>query len=236
MNKKPKGNKNKSPLRAKIESTIKHWIQRTKALHGEPRYVAMGMAVGVFVSATPTIPFQTLIAVALAFILRGSKAAAAIGVWLSNPFTFPVFYLASYKTGAFLFGTSDFHGIAGQTMSDLLKLGSDITLAAFVGGIIIGTFLAVGAYMITLKIVTKIRSREKRGQRTESRRQRTEDPSSPDSFAAAGRGPKTENRKQKTEDRGPIAPTLTTANTDPNCEYSSAIFCQQESKDQRPGT
>ena len=32
---------------------------------------------GVFVSATPTIPFQTLIAVAICLVIRGSKAAAA---------------------------------------------------------------------------------------------------------------------------------------------------------------
>ena len=170
MNDKSELDQRKSRLRAKIESKINHWIQRTKALNGEPRYVAMGMAVGTFVSATPTIPFQTLIAVTLAFILRGSKAAAAIGVWLSNPITFPVFYLASYKTGAFLFGISDIPSIAGQTMSDLLKLGFDITLAAITGGMVIGIFLAIGAYIITHKIVCKIRSREKKGQRGEGRR------------------------------------------------------------------
>ena len=170
MNAKPAIDPKKSPLRAKIKSKIRHWAKRTKALNGEPRYVAMGMAVGIFVSATPTIPFQTIIAVALAFILRGSKAAAALGVWLSNPITFPVFYLASYKIGAFLFGISTDTDITGQTTPDLLKLGFDISLAAITGGIIIGIILAIGAYIITYKIVRKIRSREKKGQRGEGRR------------------------------------------------------------------
>jgi hypothetical protein len=84
MNQTPASDQKNIPFRAIIESKIKHWMNRTKALNGEPRYAAMGMAVGIFVSATPTIPFQTLIAVALAFIMRGSKAAAAVGVWLSN--------------------------------------------------------------------------------------------------------------------------------------------------------
>ena len=171
MNAKPAIDPKKSPLRAKIKSKIRHWAKRTKALNGEPRYVAMGMAVGIFVSATPTIPFQTIIAVALAFIMRGSKAAAALGVWLSNPITFPVFYLASYKIGAFLFGISTDTDITGQTTPDLLKLGFDISLAAITGGIIIGIIIAIGAYIITYKIVRKFRSRKKR---TEGRRQKTE--------------------------------------------------------------
>jgi len=49
-------------------------------------------------------------------------------------------------------------------------LGLDISLAAITGGIIIGIILAIGAYIITYKIVRKIRSREKKGQRGEGRR------------------------------------------------------------------
>ncbi len=199
----------KPPWRAKIKSKIKHWAKRTKALNGEPRYVAMGMAVGIFISATPTIPFQTIIAVALAFIMRGSKAAAALGVWLSNPITFPVFYLASYKIGAFLFGISAKTGIAGQSTSDLLKLGFDISIAAITGGIIIGIILATGAYIFTYNIVQKIRSREKRRQRG----------------TCDGLRP-VEDRKRK-------APTPISAPADPECAYSTAILCQAETKDQK---
>lgn len=223
MNQIPATDQKNLPLRARLESKIKHWIKRTKALNGEPRYVAMGMAIGIFVSATPTIPFQTLIAVALSFIMRGSKAAAAVGVWLSNPITFPAFYLASYKTGTFLFGVSRVHDISSYTTSNLLKLGFDITVAAIAGGIIIGIFLAIGAYFITHRVVTKIRSREKRLQVLLHRRQ------------------KTESRKQRTEDRGQravnrrkIAPALVTAPADPACKYSTSIFCQPVTKDQRP--
>ncbi|MEE4264178.1 MAG: DUF2062 domain-containing protein [Desulfobacteraceae bacterium] len=221
----------KSPLRAKIESKIKNWIQRTRALNGEPRYVAMGMAVGIFVSATPTIPFQTMIAVPLAFLLRGSKAAAAIGVWLSNPLTFPFFYLASYKTGAFLFGISNVPSIAGQTRPDLLKLGFDTTLAALAGGIIIGSILAIGAYFITRKIVTKIRKREKKSLVSLHKKQKTrlhlaaspwqaENPSSPDGFVTAP--------------AESAAPATITTPTDPTCDYSRAMIGQSETKDQRP--
>ena len=39
----------------------KLWVQ-VKHLHGSPHYVALGLAIGVFVAATPTVPFQTAIA------------------------------------------------------------------------------------------------------------------------------------------------------------------------------
>jgi hypothetical protein len=153
-------NNTKSSISHQIRIRIQQWKSRVKDFHGDPHFVAMGMAIGVFVAATPSMPFQTVIAVALAFILRSSKAAAAIGVWLSNPITFPVFYLASYKVGTLLFGISEVYNPDGES-ADLLKLGAEITIAAVIGGIIIGLFLAIAAYFITRKIYTKIRFREK---------------------------------------------------------------------------
>ena len=218
MKAKPAIESKKYQLWDNIKSKIKYWINRTKALNGEPRYVAMGMAVGIFVAATPTIPFQTFIAVTMAFILRGSKSAAAIGVWLSNPITLPVFYLASYKTGALLLGISNDTDITGQTKTGLLKLGFDISIAAMTGGIVIGIILAILAYFITRKIVTKIRSREKKVRIPHLRRKKTED------------------RRQRTDDRSQIAQPADAVSSDPECKYSTAIICQPATKEQRPGT
>jgi len=41
---------------------FRDFIERAKTLQGDPHYVAMGMAIGVFVSVTPTIPFHTIYA------------------------------------------------------------------------------------------------------------------------------------------------------------------------------
>ncbi len=59
--------------RIQIRKKVRNWINRAKTLHGDPHYIAMGMAIGFFVAITPTIPFQTIIAVGLAFILKGSS-------------------------------------------------------------------------------------------------------------------------------------------------------------------
>jgi uncharacterized protein (DUF2062 family) len=152
-----KFNKN---IHKKIIQRIRNWINRAKALHGDPHYISMGMAVGFFVAITPTIPFQTIIAVGLAFILKGSKAAAALATWISNPLTMPFFYYVSYKAGSMLFGISIPDKFVGGNITEIFKLGLDVATALIGGGIVVGVLPSVAAYFITRKLVSKFRSRQ----------------------------------------------------------------------------
>lgn len=140
------------------KENIRQVITRFKELQGDPHYIAMGMAIGVFVSITPTIPFHTVIAIALSFLLNGSKIAAAIGVWFSNPITIPFFYLGSYKTGLFVFGISVPFDIKYESITELMKLGINATCIMITGGIVLGIVPGIAAYFITRKIVVQIRS------------------------------------------------------------------------------
>lgn len=142
---------------------LREFVKRVKKLEGDPHYIAMGMAIGVFVGITPTMPFHTVIAVALAFILRGSKAAAALGVWFCNPITAPFFYLGSYKAGMFIFGNSAPFDIKYESVLELLKLGMDVTMAMIAGGVILGVFPGIAAYFITRNIIKRIRLRKRSG-------------------------------------------------------------------------
>ncbi|MCD4778917.1 MAG: DUF2062 domain-containing protein [Desulfobacterales bacterium] len=144
-----------------LREKIQHLITRFKQLNGDPHYVALGMAIGVFISVTPTIPFHTVIALALAFILRGSKAAAAIGVWFSNPITIPLFYKGSYDLGISILGNSAPFSTEYESILELLKLGADVTIAMITGGVILGILPAIAAYFITRRIFIKLRLRKK---------------------------------------------------------------------------
>ncbi|MBA3019322.1 MAG: DUF2062 domain-containing protein [Proteobacteria bacterium] len=144
-----------------LREKIRQSIIRFKELNGDPHYVALGMAIGVFISVTPTIPFHTAIALALAFILRGSKAAAAIGVWFSNPLTIPLFYKGSYDVGMYILGNSAPFNIEYESILELLKLGADVTIAMIAGGVILGILPGILAYFITRRIFIKIRLRKK---------------------------------------------------------------------------
>ncbi len=146
----------------RLKQNIRQFINYIKKLKGDPHYVAMGMAIGVFVSTTPTIPFHIPIAIALAFVLRGSKPAAAIGVWFCNPFTLPFLYLWSYKVGMFVLGNSAPFDTKYESITELFKLGLHGASAMIIGGAIIGVLPGIAVYLITRKIFTAIRLRSKK--------------------------------------------------------------------------
>jgi len=139
---------------------FREFFDRVKNLEGDPHFVAMGLAIGVFIGITPTIPFHTVLAVSLAIILRGSKAAAALGVWCSNPVTAPIFYWGSYKVGMYLLGNRAPFDVKYESILELLNLGMDVTIAMIAGGVILGVLPGIASYFITRKVIETIRLRK----------------------------------------------------------------------------
>ncbi len=137
-------------------------LVRMRQLEGNPHYLALGMALGIFVSITPIIPFQTLVAIGLAFVVRGSKSAAVLGTWLSNPLTIPVVYYADYKLGCALLGYENtLDSVTFDSFSQLMELGLEVTLAMIVGSVVIGAVLGLVAYFVTFRGFILIRRRSR---------------------------------------------------------------------------
>ncbi len=75
-------------------------------LHADdpPHRLALGIAIGMFVTFTPTIGFQMALTVFFAWLLGANKVVGIVLVWLSNPVTIlPIFYFC-YRIGHFLVG------------------------------------------------------------------------------------------------------------------------------------
>jgi uncharacterized protein (DUF2062 family) len=142
-----------------LKDRFKAFWNKVKKLQGEPRYIATGMAIGVFIGITPTIPFHTAIAIALAFILKGSKPAAAIGVWIANPITIPIFYIGSFKVGTLLLNKPIPFDVKFESIQELLSLGLDVTIAMVVGGAILGIVPGIISYIVTYKFFTAVHSK-----------------------------------------------------------------------------
>jgi hypothetical protein len=142
-----------------LKDRIRKFWDKIKRLHGKPGYIAMGMAIGIFIGITPTIPFHTILAVALAFVLKGSKPAAAVGVWIANPLTIPFFYFASFKTGAFLLNKPIPFDIKFESITELMSLGADVTVAMVAGGAILGIVPAIIAYVVTYRFFTVVQAK-----------------------------------------------------------------------------
>jgi hypothetical protein len=107
------------------------------------------MAIGVFIGITPTMPFHTVLAVSLAVLLRASKLAAALGVWVCNPLTIPLFYYGSYRLGRFVLGLPDLNLPSNYSLLSLVQLGSHVTVAMLHGGVLLGILPALLAYILT---------------------------------------------------------------------------------------
>jgi uncharacterized protein (DUF2062 family) len=74
-------------------------------LSGSPHAIAAGAAAGIFAAFSPLFGFHYLIAAGLALLLDGSILASAAVTTLANPLTLPLFWAASYETGAFFLGS-----------------------------------------------------------------------------------------------------------------------------------
>lgn len=76
---------------------FRYYSLRLKRLRGTPRFLAGGIAVGVFVGFTPTMPFHTALIVLLALASRTSPLAGFVSSWIvCNPLTcLPLYYLAA---------------------------------------------------------------------------------------------------------------------------------------------
>ena len=137
-----------------------HWLKFLR-LQEDPRKLAWGMALGVFIGITPTIPFHTVAVLSLAALLRVSPVTGFIGIQIGNPLTIPAIYLASYKVGQFLL-------YRGQPLvfpeSNSFKAWICVLwqggVALQVGGVIIAIPPAIAAYFLTLWIVQRYRRRK----------------------------------------------------------------------------
>lgn len=141
---------------------MRYYYLRLILLPESPHRIALGLAIGIFVALTPTVGVQMAAAVVLALILRGSKVAAAIGCWLTNPVTMPVFYTAFFLIGRTV--THFGHGTrvpAGGHIGELLAASVDKFLAMLVGGLIMGAFVAPLVYFLTRKYVRRLQAWER---------------------------------------------------------------------------
>jgi uncharacterized protein len=144
-----------------FQDKIREFYRTFLSLKGDPSEIATGMAVGVFISTTPTIPFHTAIIVLIALTFRLNITAAYLSAWIvSNPLTIPILYVSQYKLGRFLLGLEGegFH-FQDYSLRAIAALGAEVVLPLLVGGICMAPFFAVAGYFISLYFIRKIRNR-----------------------------------------------------------------------------
>lgn len=141
-------------LKVGLQRFIRYWYLRLMRIQATPHNIAVGLAAGVFTGLLPVLPFQTVLAVSLAFILRGSKIAAALGTWVSNPLNWVPFYMLFYAIGKALvpFDVPPFNPRQLE-MAEMLHVGWKFFMVMMIGGFVIALPSAIASYFFSKKAV-----------------------------------------------------------------------------------
>lgn len=154
------------PLAASVESSrwassLRKTYERFLKIRGNPREIALGFALGIFIGMTPFMGLHTAIAIFVAALVKWNKFAAAIAVWITNPITAPVIYGVTYLVGARIVDPDQAFVMPNrfdlETLVSLVKMGPDFLWILLVGGIVIGLPLSVAAYFLAFGAIVEYR-------------------------------------------------------------------------------
>ncbi len=152
-------NNHRNRKESRLRKFLKEIYERLINIRGEPREIALGFALGIFIGMSPTMGIQIVIAVFFASILKWNKISAAIGVLITNPLTAPIAYSITYFVGAKILGLKKTDilpdDLGGASIFQLLSKTHEIIWAMFIGGAVIGLPLAILAYYLSYSAVRK---------------------------------------------------------------------------------
>ncbi len=143
----------------------RHRVYRyVRTLNGNPQNLARGLAVGVFAGSFPFFGIQSLIGILLAIIFRGSKVAAVMGTWISNPLTYIPIFIFNFRVGKLLLGVESLSSrqINYESLQAWRELGFAFTIVLLVGCLVVGTVLAIISYFAGLSFFKRIQKSEKK--------------------------------------------------------------------------
>ena len=139
-----------------IRRICRYFYYRFIRLQASPETLARGVALGLFISTTPTFGIQTLLALFLAALFRVSKLCAVLAVQFTNALTAPFIYAGTYYLGAFLLGQPPQENLFNDfSFKVLFELGPAVFAALGVGGLLVGVILGVMGYFMVIGIDTK---------------------------------------------------------------------------------
>jgi uncharacterized protein len=158
------------PNAASLRTRLRYFWRRILHVRATPHEVALGFAIGVFSACTPFLGFQTILAFALAFLLRVSMPAAFLGTFIGNPLSWPAIWSGSYFAGALVLGrdptyAADHFTETANALGATLAAPSPETLGTavdnlspfiepmVVGSLLVGLIAAIFSYYPTRRAV-----------------------------------------------------------------------------------
>lgn len=147
-------------------SVVKH------VLHADdpPHRLALGVAIAMFVTFTPTIGFQSALVIFLAVLFRANKVVGLPLVWISNPATFVPIYYPCYRIGLRITGGTR---VSRQWWRELTRPPedylpamqfywsrlTDIIVPLTIGCVVVAIPVAIVSYFLTYQAIVRYRHR-----------------------------------------------------------------------------
>lgn len=151
---------NKNKKQSGWRRKLRYLYLRLIRLRSTTPAIARGLGTGVFAGLFPFFGFQTIIGVGLAMLVRGNKLTAAVGTWISNPFTYVPVYLFNFKLGQLILGTHDLStDVDWTSWSDLLEAGKLFIATLLVGCTVTGAIAGIVVYFLSLWLIPLWRKR-----------------------------------------------------------------------------
>lgn len=157
----------------KPHRAAKYYYLKFLRLQGDPHSLAMGVAIGLFVGITPTIPLHTVLIITFAWLLRGNILAALIAATAaSNPFTWlPQYYLSWWVGSLLLPGHltwDQIHTLLGlltssagftESLTFVRQLSLDAAAVMLLGGLLLAAPLACLGYFLSFNLFRALRKK-----------------------------------------------------------------------------
>jgi len=174
--------KSRSPWRRRLRTRLRMLWHSLLVLHDTPHRIALGAAIGTFVSFLPCVGIQMILGAVVTLAFRGNLLASVPPAWITNPLTMgPIFY-GTYRLGAVFTGghktwtevkstmagiTDHFgeHGLWEGVKFLIDELGSGFFWPMLIGGVIVGCTLAVTFYFLIKRAVRLYQDRRILNQR-----------------------------------------------------------------------
>lgn len=138
----------------------KYWYLRLMRQKSSPKNLAAACALGMFIGAMPIMPFQSVVVIGLAFVMRVNKLAAWLATCYSNAATMVPFYYFLFIVGKTVMPFDDVAFDPNNLeMAQLIDAGWHLFAVMFAGGFIFGVPATIVTYFGTLFIVRRYRQR-----------------------------------------------------------------------------
>ena len=143
---------------------VRYLHARLQRLSGSPHSIALGFACGVLTSFSPFFGLHIVLAMLLAWMLRVSVVASALGTAVGNPLTFTIIVPSAVQAGRWLLGQQSQPGHSLAEVNEAMaspavilvhwsEFLDSLLLPYAVGGMAIGLPASLGTYLVLRPVV-----------------------------------------------------------------------------------